>query len=795
MRESAARPPWTAAATPWSDPPMPPESVFEFPMTPTPPVADMPGTRFCRPRAFREDGIAEMMSLVMICCVRALCTSTMGVSPVTVIVSSSAPTLRSAFTVATKFPDSSIPSRRTMLNPGNSNVTAYAPGRRSTMRYCPVASVTTDRTRSIRAGLAASTRTPGRTPPELSLTTPVIAACAEAVDGRSTETRTNRRAHRDRWIGFGIAVLLTGVVEVDERQRAGWCQGEYFTCGSIRVRFVPHEEIDEVFVGGAAAGVEGRRRVDRSNRDRLQIGRGDVGQQKRAGLQHGLDVRHRQRLVEQVVVDEHVCRDHQVEGLPIEALGDDVEVRHRHPPNGSRPRTNAPHLGQLRDRLGRTHLGGRANPIAERLPVRANLGEPRRAPRQRQVQRVADVARGPCVRPCHVIDDPRTDVEERDVRPWRRGKTEPHERVEHGERLERLRGIVVEPDVLVREVEPGADDRHSFDATGFEQPACLHGRQLLLDLLLFARDADHRGKQIPSRGVPVGSGCEAKSSSLKKRSREQPALVVARRRQRRQEIVESGLDQLDGPAQHHVPIARRARFDRAEDRARFRRKRGAEQHPVDDGVFVALVEPRADVAIVTFDPARPCRVHLRRRQRVELGWEPARKLGQNRAGFAETNEPGRRVGGRRGDDANAHTPRVGGPPCGDQQQDGDDPNRRLRNAPILAVFQAYFRKLTNSALMRSAWVQSTPCGPPGSSTNLTFLNIFAWRLDVASGGRMRSASPCRISVGTLFFFMSFRKSSIQQSTHATVPIADAPTPTFQLSSSTRSLTSFPPVTS
>jgi len=27
--------------------------------------------------------------------------------------------------------------------------------------------------------------------------------------------------------------------------------------------------------------------------------------------------------------------------------------------------------------------------------------------------------------------------------------------------------------------------------------------------------------------------------------------------------------------------------------------------------------------------------------------------------------------------------------------------------------------------------------------------------------------------------MSFRKSSIQQSTHATVPIADAPTPTFQ----------------
>ena len=49
------------------------------------------------------------MSRSMICCVRALWTSTMGVSPVTVIVSSTAPTLRSAFTVATKLPDSSMP--------------------------------------------------------------------------------------------------------------------------------------------------------------------------------------------------------------------------------------------------------------------------------------------------------------------------------------------------------------------------------------------------------------------------------------------------------------------------------------------------------------------------------------------------------------------------------------------------------------------------------------------------------------------------------------------------------------
>ena len=39
--------------------------------------------------------------MLTVCCARTLCTSTIGVSPVTVIVSSSAPTFRSPFTVAT----------------------------------------------------------------------------------------------------------------------------------------------------------------------------------------------------------------------------------------------------------------------------------------------------------------------------------------------------------------------------------------------------------------------------------------------------------------------------------------------------------------------------------------------------------------------------------------------------------------------------------------------------------------------------------------------------------------------
>ena len=46
-----------------------------------------------------------------------LCTSTIGESPVTVIVSSIEPTLRSASTVAVNVPGSSTPSRRTDWNP------------------------------------------------------------------------------------------------------------------------------------------------------------------------------------------------------------------------------------------------------------------------------------------------------------------------------------------------------------------------------------------------------------------------------------------------------------------------------------------------------------------------------------------------------------------------------------------------------------------------------------------------------------------------------------------------------
>src|SRR6478735_5674841 len=112
--------------------------------------------------------------------------STTGVSPVTVTDSSTAPTRKSAFTVAVNDPASSMPSRLSALNPGSANVTLYVPGRRSTTLYWPLPSVTTDRTLSINAGLAASTVTPGRTAPDGSFTTPAMDACAYAAAGTST---------------------------------------------------------------------------------------------------------------------------------------------------------------------------------------------------------------------------------------------------------------------------------------------------------------------------------------------------------------------------------------------------------------------------------------------------------------------------------------------------------------------------------------------------------------------------------------------------------------------------------
>src|SRR5215471_6458342 len=59
------------------------------------------------------------------------------------------------------------------------------------IRYWPVPSVTAERTRSISAGLVASTVAPGNSAPLESLTTPVRDPCAIAVAGTNANARTN----------------------------------------------------------------------------------------------------------------------------------------------------------------------------------------------------------------------------------------------------------------------------------------------------------------------------------------------------------------------------------------------------------------------------------------------------------------------------------------------------------------------------------------------------------------------------------------------------------------------------
>src|SRR5436190_18689512 len=146
----------------------------------------MPGMSTAVAAHDRAVGTVVSVSLLKMVCRRTLCTSTMGVAPLTVIVSSTAPTFMSALIVATNAPLSSMPSRLTVLKPVSVNATEYVPGRRSTIRYWPVPSETAERVFSMRAGLATSTVTPGRTAPDVSFTTPVIDACANARVGNRT---------------------------------------------------------------------------------------------------------------------------------------------------------------------------------------------------------------------------------------------------------------------------------------------------------------------------------------------------------------------------------------------------------------------------------------------------------------------------------------------------------------------------------------------------------------------------------------------------------------------------------
>ena len=77
----------------------------------------MPGTIMPTDMMLRVEGSASMRSRVSTCVRVACVTSTSGVCPETVIVSSSAPTFRSAFAVTATPPGTSRASRTTVLKP------------------------------------------------------------------------------------------------------------------------------------------------------------------------------------------------------------------------------------------------------------------------------------------------------------------------------------------------------------------------------------------------------------------------------------------------------------------------------------------------------------------------------------------------------------------------------------------------------------------------------------------------------------------------------------------------------
>src|SRR5688572_21237522 len=88
------------------------------------------------------------------------------------------------------------------------------------MLYRPSPSLTTERTFSIRAGLAASTVTPGSTPPDVSLTTPAmpLACCAHALGASSRKlasTKTPVHAKLVRSLGLFIGFSFSCPADAD----------------------------------------------------------------------------------------------------------------------------------------------------------------------------------------------------------------------------------------------------------------------------------------------------------------------------------------------------------------------------------------------------------------------------------------------------------------------------------------------------------------------------------------------------------------------------------------------------
>ena len=104
---------------PWNEPP-----TCELYRPPTSARPVNPGVRVTRLlTCFVLIGSVESVSSVTAVCRRTFCTSTTGVAPVTVIVSSMPPTDSAESMFAVTPVDSSIASRMTVVKPGRENVT------------------------------------------------------------------------------------------------------------------------------------------------------------------------------------------------------------------------------------------------------------------------------------------------------------------------------------------------------------------------------------------------------------------------------------------------------------------------------------------------------------------------------------------------------------------------------------------------------------------------------------------------------------------------------------------------
>ena len=101
---------------------LPPTHIALEPPTSNPPELTA-GTVLAINTKLRPVGIASSRSWLRTSRRELDCTSTTGVSPVTVIVSWTEPTFISALTGATKLASSTMPSRATVLNPGSVKVT------------------------------------------------------------------------------------------------------------------------------------------------------------------------------------------------------------------------------------------------------------------------------------------------------------------------------------------------------------------------------------------------------------------------------------------------------------------------------------------------------------------------------------------------------------------------------------------------------------------------------------------------------------------------------------------------